>query len=579
MRGARPGKLAVRAVNQYRNREVISYLGLRYYLDNSAAQNDEWAREVATQLTLDRTSPTLFRVNHFKDKDNRRVIHHRPIYLPGPNESLAEAVLLEECAKHPQVFENPTCLYSYHLSSGTDRSGMFAHYMTGLKSRHQAIAEACVDCPNGEVHYLDIKSFYPSLDLEIVERAWNRAADRAGMRNRYRDLGLAMISMQASQAENTGDNLLVGPMFSHLLANLALRELDVGISPSLASNYFRYVDDITLVGSKASILESKQVISGLLEDLGLELHDDASPKHIQVSTKKWLEGRYDFSQGEESVSWMTLIGDLKRFLLKHPDQQPGLEDAFQSEGFRIPVKDYSEAAYERGFLENVVDYAKRSWFRAQVREVTIQTLLSGAKELRSRYARSFAALLQLSDTASGYGRKRIVPKMRYFGGRLIYLLPEEGLAELALQANEMPELLLTASVMDAVSSGRLDDVVSLGTNAAQAAAQPLRASGRKCSLESIGDDACSQQSLAVAELNGLKLSTEEPIPSNEIVRFARKGADRELFRSKDGFMRELACLHGLHHGPRHAKMLTTAFDEDEEFTFDAIDQLQSSDSP
>jgi hypothetical protein len=38
----RPGILAVRAVNQYRRREVFAYLGLRYYLENTAARSDTW---------------------------------------------------------------------------------------------------------------------------------------------------------------------------------------------------------------------------------------------------------------------------------------------------------------------------------------------------------------------------------------------------------------------------------------------------------------------------------------------------------------------------------------------------------
>jgi hypothetical protein len=40
--------------------------------------------------------------------------------------------------------------------------------------------------------------------------------------------------------------------------------------------------------------------------------------------------------------------------------------------------------------------------------------------------------------------------------------------------------------------------------------------------------------------------------------------------------RELACLHGLAEHPRHAELLETAYDEDEDLALDAIDQLQQS---
>jgi len=34
--------LAIKALNQYRKRDVIPYLGLRYYLDNTSARRDRW---------------------------------------------------------------------------------------------------------------------------------------------------------------------------------------------------------------------------------------------------------------------------------------------------------------------------------------------------------------------------------------------------------------------------------------------------------------------------------------------------------------------------------------------------------
>ena len=62
MKDIRPGILSVRSVNEYRRRDSIAYLGLRYYLDNKAARSDCWAREVATDLVLTRTESPYFRI-------------------------------------------------------------------------------------------------------------------------------------------------------------------------------------------------------------------------------------------------------------------------------------------------------------------------------------------------------------------------------------------------------------------------------------------------------------------------------------------------------------------------------------
>ena len=94
MKRQRPGILSVRAVNQYRRRDVLSYLSLRYYLANVAACSDQWAKQIATDLVLGRTDLPYIQVQHFKETDGNGKAKHRAIYLPGANEALAEAALL-----------------------------------------------------------------------------------------------------------------------------------------------------------------------------------------------------------------------------------------------------------------------------------------------------------------------------------------------------------------------------------------------------------------------------------------------------------------------------------------------------
>lgn len=143
MNRERPGILAVRAVNQYRRRDVLTYLALRYYLHNDAARTDRWVEDVATNLVLTRSDLPYFHALHFKDSSGRGKIDHRAMFLPSANEALAEAALLAECAKHQQAFSNPSCVFSYSLNHGNDRSGIFPHYSPGLRERHDAIAKAC----------------------------------------------------------------------------------------------------------------------------------------------------------------------------------------------------------------------------------------------------------------------------------------------------------------------------------------------------------------------------------------------------------------------------------------------------
>lgn len=490
--------------------------------------------------------------------------------------------MLDECANHPQAFANPECVFSYELSRDKDCSGVFKYYIEGLQKRQQAIANACEACPNGVVRYTDIKRFYPSIETDLALRAWQKQCYFGGIPKRYCDLGEKLITEHSRAGNSDQSAILTGPMFSHLLGNLVLRELDEACSQKLPARYFRYVDDITLVGEADAVAKSLKIVRGRLSDLGLSLHGDSSPKNIEVPAGEWLKSRNDFRESHRTISWKTLIGDLKKFLLVKPEERKELQEAFRREGFRIPVRDYTSAVHESSYLERALQLAMQPWFRRKGQAITIQTLVIQAKWLRASYENEFRHMLDGAAGLERFDRKRLTPKLRYRAGRLIYLATDDTLASLSSVAGELPELYFHAKVMAAVATGNIDQVLSLGTNAAQAAAQPLRAVGRRAITTLLELPEAEEQTLAVFLLNGVPVDRPNPMPEgeSELLRFATSGVvDLSLMKSSDPFMREIACLHGLSQQPRHPALLETAFDEDEGLAMDAIDQLQQSLSP
>lgn len=580
MREARPGLLSVRAVNQYRRRDVLPYLSLRYYLGASASRTDSWAANVATDLTRRRTELPYVRVNHFKEITDSGQIRQRQLYLPGANESLAEAALLAACSEHT-AFRNPSCVYSYELNSGTDRSGVYVPYIFGLRKRHDAIAGACDACPNGVVRYTDIRQFYPSISASLAAVGWRDTAERAGLPAEFRELGGKLLADHAAMGAEVGHDILTGPMFSHLLGNLVLRELDEHCSNSLPARYFRYVDDITLVGTPAEVRHSTADIRARLADLGFELHDDDSPKSLEVATSEWLTSRSDFHDAKREVSWMSLVGDIKRFLLANPEQRDELQTEFRENELRLPLMDYSHAIYEGSFVERVLELGKERWLRRKVQAITVESLLDKAKLLRSRYQAEFIELVKELEVANEFQRKRRIPKSRYRAGRLIYLAKEESLTELSATARAVPELRFHEHVMHAVGSGDIDMVLALGSNAAQAAAQPLRAAHKQAwrTKGVLSDE--EVQALGVLLFNGVgvKAPKDSSRTHSQLLDIAERGGSEDNMTKGGMFARELACLHGVGDRPRHSEVLETAFDKDEEIALDAIEQLQQSVSP
>ena len=566
------GILAVRAVNQYRRRDVLAYLGLRYYLANSAARTDQWANEVAPSLVLRRANPAYLVVQHFKDVDARGVVAHRELFLPGPNEALAEAALLAACAESGGAFVPDNSVFSYRLATGSDVSGVYQHYMHGLRARHVAIANACKQAPEAKVVFLDLRRFYPSIDIRRARSVWTDACAESALPVPWIDLGLRLLDEHGLASGAARGHLLTGPMFSHLIGNLMLRRIDQQMS-ACPGRYFRYVDDIALVGSASEIEASLLVLRSQLDEIDLQLHDQNSSKSLTVTAQTWLNSERDYEEQKGGVSWMTFIGDLKRLLLTNPQLRGALVDALAGEGFRIPVPDYSAAVGERTYRERLAFLFRTDWFRRRVRAPSIQSVMAMAFALRDAYGREALVLLDGLERADTFQSKRLLPKLRYRFGRLAYLGDDSQLANLASASANVSALRFHSAVAGAIATGDVGGVIGYGVNAAQAAAQPLRMQSRRCFIGESSKLTGAEQSLAVLNLNGLKIDfpASDPV-ANELLAFAVSGSNSDLMRSGDPFIRELACLHGISDHPRHQQTLDTAFDHGEDIALDAIEQ-------
>lgn len=193
----RPSAISIRSVNRSRRRDVLAYLGLRYYLHSVATLTERWAQDVAVKLVLDRSNHPYLRAHHFKEINENGQIQHRDLHLPGPNEIIAESALLAECAKHPEVFCGSDRVFSYRLNRSADRSGVFEFYIKGMQARQEAVASACDRCPGGLVRYIDIKRFYPSIGADLASECWRRAAEQAGLSQEFSRLGEKLLTDHA----------------------------------------------------------------------------------------------------------------------------------------------------------------------------------------------------------------------------------------------------------------------------------------------------------------------------------------------------------------------------------------------
>lgn len=574
-RTQRPGVLAIRALNQYRQRDVMTYLGLRYYLDNEASRTDHWAETVATDLVCRRAAPSYFKSLHYKDHNEEGVVH-REMYFPGANEALAESALINACSNASgDGFAISDDVYSYRPVAHNDQSGIFEHYMLGLQRRHNALSAACHRENDAHVVFMDIKKFYPSISCRAALGAWRTACSRSNLTDSMRVLGECLISDYGTQSADSAGNLLTGPMFSHLLANLVMAPVDRKMAES-GVRYFRYVDDIALVGSKDRVRKASLRLRVFLEEMGLAMHDEFSEKTLHIEASDWLEGEDDFYSPPSADSWMRLVGDIKTFLVASPPSSNDLSLRFASHGFRLPVPDYSAAASEISYAKRVGKLVRKPRMFLMSPAKAVDELANRAEALKTRYHSEFVALAEDYEKAQGYKAKRLVPKIRYRMGRLAYLSPMDELGGVASSV-KWPALMLQSEVVKAIASRDVNKVIEMGGNAAQAVAQPLSVEGNSVRITKRELSVAEMQSVAIFKFNGIQVDVPAgSAADSELVRFAENGADIFLMKSKDAYISSLACLHGLASEPRHAEMLDSPFDPEEEVAHDTIDFIVNS---
>ncbi|MNU97655.1 reverse transcriptase [compost metagenome] len=573
MSANRPGTIALRAVNQYRQRDVFTYLALRYYLDNSAARTDQWAQKFAVESVLKRSTSPYSSVLHFKEMECGQPTH-REMNFPGAGEALAEAALIDACSSASGAgFSMSPHVYSYNPVARGNSSGVFDHYMVGFRRRHEAITSACKQGSGKIVAFMDIKKFYPSITIESADRAWRSACEGSDVSKTFRELGFKIIHDHAMHCVAAGGktaSILTGPMFSHLIGNLLLSKVD-GVLANSGVGYCRYVDDIALIGTPERVRQSRIVIESMLHDMGLELHDEAAGKSLEISATDWLQGAEDDDEWQKEDSWMRLVADIKRLLVHRPDSANDVGIRFAAHNFRIPILDYSAAAHESGYAHRFVrSFSSFKYFGVST-SAAIDSLVERAGKLKRRYAQELMQFNEEYLGSEGFQAKRLIPKIRYRLGRLAYLSDQGELKSMSEDITD-PTLALHGEVVKAIATGCVDRVLEMGRNVAQAVAQPIGMAQNRVVVEKLILTDEELQALAVFRVNGVEVQISQSANGeSELMRFAENGADLKMMQSNDPFVSQLASLHGLFPSARHSEVLDTPFDPLEEIALDALD--------
>lgn len=569
--------LAARAANDYRGRDIVTYLALRYYLLAHSARNDRWAREIATSITFHRSSVPYREFEVYKGLQERSsghepVIDYRKVHYPAPTEALAEAALLSELARVGGPFSRHECVFSNVLSAyGT--AGSVEPYFSWWAKRQKAIEASCRQNLSATVVYLDLQKFYPSVSSELASAAWKDAAASVQLGQHWVTLGDKLLA-DYSTILGGRSGLLSGPVFGHVVGNIVLQGLDDTLLTNYPGRCFRYVDDIALVIPFSDIKSAKTLLKDALPE-GLHINE---AKTLEMGAKEWISITSSFESEMDTLSWGRFVSGLKFFLFAHKGSLELLQPAALAEGFRLPLRDNKTAAQEQTTVQRFIQRIRAPWFDREKAPTKVSDVLRLAREAREKMTRAFN---EASEAVSGIPsnqkmrRKLQIQKLRYAAKRLLFLAPQDQLGHLARMIEDVPEISELHAIFVALSSRDVTNLLAYSSSVAQAAAQVLLADGGKFRCSSTRWINAQEDAWSVLRMNGVPLIDAglERIQDSPMVRFAaRRPYNPHELQQLTDYYRELHAVCDIRQVD-HQELLATAINGADPITFDALHLL------
>ena len=515
-------RLAIRALNDYTRRSSFTYLALRYALEASCVRKDRWSVQIAPEI-LSREIRNSYLVNWFFKDYHRGKFIFRRIGGPGSNEALAEAALLDVCAQAGGVFAPQKDVFSYRLAKKNSLDGSFQRYFDNYKRRQRAIGRCCRKHKSYIVLYADIKNFYPSVSRSRAKRAWKVACAQAKLPARWVKLGECLIDRQKAVSPK---GLLVGPMFSHLIADLSLREFDTAMRRKYDASYFRYVDDIAVVIPDAGQARAKRHMASLLKSAGLKLHPG---KFAEMPAAEWAEKAP--WQGKPTViedrdkKWVALIDRVKCYLIKKPEQFEALSRALCEVELRIPLPRYQVAISDADYVERLKRRMRSKAFIRYVSGLTRRKIVNRALRASQHYIDEFATHWSAYGELVGMEKKWHGTRVKGLLGKLTMMAPETLIPGLVRVLEGHPEFAGIRATFKAMQTNDVSELILFGGSICGAAGQVLATRGKLYSCEIARWSKAAVQGYATLCLMGVNIGAKLPLQVSRLfeARFVHGG--------------------------------------------------------
>jgi hypothetical protein len=440
-------RLHIRSLNYLSRDHLFTYIGARILSESLHPDIiDTWSSEYIARKAQTARRQVYWKYSLFKDVDARGKPEYRRCVIGSPTTQLTEVWLLKRLSRD-EVFALHPNVYSYFWGH-EDSTHIFRYYFNGYMEREHRIAEAASEIPNARVVVLDLRKFYPSVDVDRVRRRFAQRIQRSGLSPLERNTAIQCVEELTSIKNEKG--LPVGPPLSHALANVYLEDFDHLLADEFRDRYFRYVDDVALVVPTSGVESAKSIFERVTLGEGLEVNWG---KLDVLTGEEWANRVRHREQAREN-SFGQLVSDLRRYLAHNTEDFDRVRGMFQAEEFVLPFSRLRSVAFSsnpfRRFLKSLWSQ-HGGWFGRSIPRP--HALLERARLLRVELERRLRRALERSLPSGGMTRRWAIQDIRYLLNRSLYLLPVRARGEVLNLLPDCPELAPSRAVLKALVMG------------------------------------------------------------------------------------------------------------------------------
>lgn len=451
-----PEKIALKALNAAKRTSPLSYIGLRILLDDRNNKNIlKWLESYVQRKLLTSSNFAYMDFKWFKKMNKDGTLEHREFYIGSPTTLLIEAYILSLLSEQ-ECFKNHISNYSYSLASGYQNTN-YEHYYKGYSKRNEQIGmyllalNEITKSNDAKAFVFDLKNYYPSLDKHEILDKFDFVLSKCELDVKIKN-GIKKYVENYLYISESG--LPVNPDIGHILGSIMLSDMDIELSKKFQDRYFRYVDDIVVVGLDAEEEEIIDSIKGYLPT-NARLNED---KFLILDNKEWALLTENKEEYDDNL--FELQKDISIFFSAQ-DDIGALKKLFDENSIGLPLyKLYANSRYTpyQHFIKKITN-----GFKKYKRGLSEAKILSRALILRDKYENELTTLSAESNVDCDIKTKQLTKRRRQLLGRLIYLYSPKEYERLLKHIPDNGEFTEILALVNSFIKNDASEVLRLGT--------------------------------------------------------------------------------------------------------------------